>query len=640
MDTFVWAGKPDGRKLGKCLNEVPEEEHAMKHIRYLGAAVVLAFLLPVLHGAEEPFSKAVGNVTVGNVKVTAKDTIDLPFLTWGGDVATFMANGSKDKTSPGSGFDKLGLKFNMVNGDDFVGQVKNYLEGKTPFLRGTLSQIGQASEVLGKDPRTKPVIFLQLTWSAGDHMVGRPTCKTLNDLKGKKIALQEGGPHIGMLDDVLRSVKLTWEDIKPVWTKDVSGPNGPAEAFRKDPSIDACFVITPDMLALTTGLDKVGDGSEKTVKGAKVLVSTVYMSRSIADVYACRKDFYDKNKELVAKLVGGYLNACEDLVKLRKNYDQPADKRDKELLAKYKPILKLSQEVFGKEAVPDEESAHGLISDAVFVGLPGNKAFFDDKKNTAGFAPRMKSAIDMAMNRGYAKERIEPLSADLDYDKITDLGKLKVVQGEDDKKFDDTKIDPTDANTLYTFTITYEPNVKTFSQEKYAKDFEKVVQDARLYGGARFAVRGHADITKTLSDLVKGGQQSNELRRVVNGNKIQYFLVKTGKELDLSDTKKVLEAIKMLTFEGADNNPKETIEAAQKLSEDRANGARDAVIEYAKTKGVILNPSQLKAVGVGVTEPISAKPKSDEDTALNRRVEFRVLKVPPPESVNKKDFEY
>jgi NMT1/THI5 like len=629
------------------LSDVLEEDLIMKCIRFLCAAVVLSLALPALNQAEEPFSKTVGDVKVGDVKVTAKDAIDLPFLTWGGDVATFMANGDKETTKSGSPFDKLGLKFKMVNGDDFVAQVKNYLEGKTPFLRGTISQIGQASEVLGKDPRTKPVVFLQLTWSAGDHMVSRGV-KTLNDLKGKTIALQEGGPHIGMLDDALNSAKLKWEDVKIVWKKDLTGKDGPAEAFRKDPKIDACFVITPDMLSLTTGLEKEGDGSEKTVKGAKVLVSTVYMSRSIADVYAVRKDFYDKNKDLVEKLAGAYFAMCEELIKLRKNYDLAADKRNKDLLTQYKPILKLCQDVFGKDAVPDEEAAHGLISDASFVGMPGNKVFFTDPKNTANFTARMKSALDVAVSRGYASARIDPLVHDMDYDKVTKYGELKItmvvtipkpVSGEDPKGA--LSVIDNEANTIYFFTISYEAGVKTFDQEKYAKDFEKVVQDARIFGGASFAVRGHADVTLTLSQFVKAGIQSNQLRRIKNGDKIQYFVVKTGQELDLSDTKKVLEVIKTMDFAGAEDNPKATMEAAQKLSDERADGARDAIIQYAKTKGVILNPSQLKAVGVGVSEPVIAKPKDIDEAGKNRRVEFRALKVKQsPEDVAKKDFEY
>src|SRR5262245_28093999 len=108
----------------------------------LVAVLVLASLAPV--HAEDPFGKKVGEVAVGDVKPAP--AYDLPFLTWGGDVATFLANGGDKQTRDGTLLAKQGLKFNLVPGDDFLGQVKNYLEGKTPYLRGTVSQMGQASE--------------------------------------------------------------------------------------------------------------------------------------------------------------------------------------------------------------------------------------------------------------------------------------------------------------------------------------------------------------------------------------------------------------------------------------------------------------------------------------------------------------
>src|SRR5262249_28063260 len=152
--------------------------------------------------------------------------------------------------------------------------------------------ICQASEVLGADERTKPVVFLQLTWSNGDHLVSREGLKTLSDLKGKTVALQKGGPHVGMLHDCLTTAGLTWNDIKPLWLDDATGDKGPPEKFRGDEKVDACFAITPDMESLTGGLTKTGTGAGGSVKGAHVLVSTVDMSSSIADVYACRSDFF------------------------------------------------------------------------------------------------------------------------------------------------------------------------------------------------------------------------------------------------------------------------------------------------------------------------------------------------------------
>jgi len=601
------------------------------------AVLVLAWLAPA--HAEDSFGKRVGNVAAGDVKPA--DAYDLPFLTWGGDVATFLANGGAKMTNPGTLIAKQGLKFNLVPGDDFLGQVKNYLEGKTPYLRGTVSQMGQASEVLGKDPRTKPVVFLQLTWSAGDHMVVRPTIKVANDLKGKKIALQWGGPHVGMFDDVLRSAGVKWSDVQVVWTEDVTGAKGPGELFRKDPKLDGCFVISPDMIDLTGGLEKTGDGSEKTVKGARVLVSTVNMSRSIADVYAVRKDYFDKNKETIEKLTAAYLKGCEELVEMRNNHDAK-DKKNKELDDKYKALLKTTQDIYTKEVIPDLDAAHGLVLDATFVGLPGNYTFFKDDKNPTGFQNRQKAAVTMAVDQGYAMAGFDLTSADLDYDKIKKLGDLKtelkpavtpptVIKP---VKVEDFK----DDDTIVFFTVRFAENEKNFNKDEYKADFQKAIEAAKLYGNAIVAVRGHVDPTKTLRQFVDAGVKNGALKKVAVG---EYILAKGATPLKLADTKKVLELIKTPDFTDKDPelNPAVTMGVAQTLSDQRAAEVRKAVLEIAGVNGVKLDSEQFKSEGVGIAEPVIAVPKNAEQAALNRRVEFRILKI-SPEKLSKKDFDF
>ena len=210
-----------------------------------GWALALAGLLVLgsLAGQEQRFAELVGPGTVGSVTQTTP--LQVPFITWGGDMATFYANGGLS-TKPGSLFQKQGLNLKLAPADDFVEQVRDYRAGKSPFLRGTFHMVGLASEVIGSDPRTKGVVVLQLTWSAGDHMVAREHVKTLNDLKGKTVVLQQGGPHVGLLDDVLRSAQLTWNDLKVVWTKDLTGSaDCPDELFRKRREIDACLPSPP-----------------------------------------------------------------------------------------------------------------------------------------------------------------------------------------------------------------------------------------------------------------------------------------------------------------------------------------------------------------------------------------------------------
>ena len=346
-----------------------------------------------------------------HTKANVSPPMEVPFILWGGDVATFLANGGLE-TRPGTIFQRLDLNLKLVPGDDFEGQVKKYLAGQTPFLRGTLSMLGQASEVINASANTRAVVFLQLTWSSGDHMVARKNCNTLADLKGKKVALQKGGPHVGMLADVLWTAGLSWSDIQPIWVSDVTGDKGPAALFRKDSTVDACFAVSPDMVALTGGLEGVGTGDKQTVRGAHVLVSTAQMSRSIADVYACRKDFYDTHREFIEKFAAGYLKACEELLTLKKAFDRG------ESSPKYREVLTLAQQIFGKEVLPTEDDAHGLICDCSFVGLPGNRSFFTDPGNPSGFEVRQSDALDLAVVLEGAKTKTDFIKPALDYDRL------------------------------------------------------------------------------------------------------------------------------------------------------------------------------------------------------------------------------
>src|SRR5438105_12400937 len=94
------------------------------------------------------FALALGlNVAHGADKIKPGTMLEVPFIFWGGDVATFHANGGLE-TAKDSLFDKQGIKIKLTPGDDFDKQVKNYLADKTPFLRGTLSMLGQASDEL------------------------------------------------------------------------------------------------------------------------------------------------------------------------------------------------------------------------------------------------------------------------------------------------------------------------------------------------------------------------------------------------------------------------------------------------------------------------------------------------------------
>ncbi|MEO8495422.1 MAG: hypothetical protein ABI614_10145 [Planctomycetota bacterium] len=612
----------------------------MKLTLRLVAALLLAVQISPL-SAQELFSKLVGPVTIKPVVPQAP--LHVPFITWGGDVATFHANGGLD-TKPNSIFAKQGLKIKLNAGDDFVGQVRDYMSGKTPFLRGTFRMLGQASEVIGSDPRTKPVVVLQLSWSGGDHIVSRENLKTLNDLKrdGKKVrvACQQGGPHVGLLYDALAAASLTKNDIEIVFVTDLTGEKGPAEAFRKDSTIDACCVITPDMLGLTGGLDSAGTGAEGTVRNAHVLVSTQNMSRSIADVYAVRSDWFKANRPTIEKFVAGYLKATEDVMKMRDDFEKA-----QRMSPEYRALLGMSQQIFGEEVLPTlEVDAHGLLLDCRFVGLPGQIAFFEQKGNLNGFDKKLESALDLATSWGYAKTRNGFEPAGFDYKQLAVAAGVKyaapeaIVSGESVEMFPGDNLD---TNTIVSFTISFEPNQTDFSVDRYGAEFNRALQSASTFGGAAIVIRGHSDPTKTLVNLIKSGMQKGLITRTGQSGNYTYFTQTTqgSRKLDLENTRALVELIQGGAFEGTADSPLQTMQAAMNLSLSRADQVKEAIVAYAKSREINLNVSQLAPVGAGIAEPVISKPNSIEEAKQNMRVEFRIVKV-NPETLNATDFDF
>lgn len=605
----------------------------------LAGLVPLVLLGPNLTAQEKRFQELVGPGPVSAVTQVAP--LQVPYITWGGDMATFYANGGL-ATKTGSLFQKQGLNLKLTAGDDFVQQVRDYRAGKSPFLRGTVHMMGLASEVMGADPRTKGVMILQMTWSAGDHMVAKPGLKTVADLKGKSIALQSGGPHVGMLDDILKSGRLSWDDVTIVWAKDLTGSaDSPPELFRKRSDVDACFAITPDMIGLSGGLQNTGTGAEGTVKGARVLVSTAELSRSIADVYVCRKDFYDANKAMVTKFVAGYLKACEEIIELKKQYEANGS-------APYKALLQMTQDIYGKTTIPVLDDAHGLLSDCTFVGYPGNVSFFTEQNNLHGFEAMQTAALDLAVKRKYAQVRTGFFPSGLDYQSPEFLKYLARTTMERGERFRPeavrseiellTKGDALDDRTILWFTINFEPNQSTFSEVQYGAEYQRVVETADKFGNAVIAVRGHADPTKTLLELIQAGMNKGVLKRSGNAGNYSYSL--NGRALDLSSTPKLLEMIEAGAFDGvADHNPRETMQAALNLSHSRAEAVLNSIIQFAKSKGLTLDKSQIQPVGVGIREPFIAKPANIEEAKKNMRVEFRVVRV-PAEASKASDFDF
>lgn len=523
---------------------------------------------------------AVGAVAPGPVQV--------PIITWGGDIATVTANGNAKITSKNSIFGKLGLNLRLYREDVFAKQLEAYLSGRSPYLRGTLGMINMAAEAANRDPRTKPVAIYQLTWSAGgDALVVKQNIKATKDLRGKTVALQAYGPHVDYLSKILADAGLTPKDVNIRWTADLTGSAKSPAAALHDKGVDAALVIIPDALALTSS-GAIGTGAEDSVKGARILLSTKTANRIIADVYAVRSDYLQSNRAEVEKFVQGLLQGEEALRKLVANKQSRAAEFKDAMSAAARELLDSAQ------AVSDAE---GMYRDAEFPGVAGNAAFFTRPENPRGFATLNKEIQTAFASLGLLA-RAAPLEhAAWDYRRLG--AGADVAAAPEARRFDADKVASMVARRqsqgklqegeLFSFEVFFKPNQDKFTTDLYGEAFKRVTGLAATYGGAIITVEGHSDPMAYLRAKREGAPD------VVLGR---------------------------------------TQQSAKNLSLSRAIAVRDSLIAYARAQGVSLDSSQFAVVGHGITNPKTGicgndpcPPKTEAEWQSNMRVEFRILQV-------------
>lgn len=531
-------------------------------------------------------------VSTGVGEVRTGGPTKVPLITWGGDIATILANGNRRSTTAGSIFGTQNLQLQLVRMDDFKQQIEAYVRGDMPYLRGTMGMISMAADVLNRDPRIKPVVIYQHTWSnGGDCLIVKQGINSARDLKGKTVALQAYGPHVDYLAKLLRDAGLQMSDIKIKWVPDLTGSdNSPAEALH-DNNVDAAMVIIPDGLMLTSD-GKVGTGAEGSVKGARIMLSTKSANRIIADVYAVRSDFFNNRRDEVQRFVHGLLLAEQELKNLLKNKTKGKA---------YQETIRASAEILLDSAAATGDTI-ALYGDCEYVGYAGNVKFFTDMNWPRNFTQLTREIQSSFVTVGLLGSQSPITPANWDYSVLSQgLSGVQVVTA---PRFNPDTVAQVVAKKqamgtlaegeLFSFEVFFKPNQNTFTVASYQDAFNRVVELASTYGGAVITVEGHSD---PLGYLRKKKEKATEivLRR--------------------------------------------TQQAAKNLSMTRAIAVRQSVMDYAGSKNINLDQSQFTVVGHGIMQPKSGMcgqlpcpPRTKEEWLSNMRVVFRIIQIEAEES--------
>jgi NitT/TauT family transport system substrate-binding protein len=215
-------------------------------------------------------------------------------------------------------------------------------------------EMGSGSELLQDDV----VQIMQVNQSHGaDAIVVRKGIDEVSQLKGKKIAYAVGTASHTLLLNVLETSNLKMNDIDGYQVAD--GVEA-ATAF-KNGQCDAALVWAPD-----------DEDCVAAMQGSKVLISSAVASQIIADGLLVKKTVLDQKKDLITKLVRGWLEG-----NARINTDASAKKEATSLFAKG---FKFPEDIAAKSAdkvyfstIGDNINFFGLNS--TYTGMTGDRMY-------------------------------------------------------------------------------------------------------------------------------------------------------------------------------------------------------------------------------------------------------------------------
>lgn len=247
----------------------------------------------------------------GGKELSGDDVINIGVVTWGGYAGGQYFNESFAANTASRFYKKYNLKVNFEVLDDFVPSRKAFENGEIDLLWATVDAFPTEAGQLAGEPQ----IVFQADWSrGGDAIVVRRGINSVQDLKGKTIAVAELTPSHSFLLWLLEAGDLKQSDVK---IEKFSSAIDAAAAFKADPKINAAVVWSPD-----------DEACVQAVAGAKVLESTRSASNIIADVFIAKKAYIEDNKDDLVKLYEGWMTGAAEI-----NGSDDAKEKAAEILA-------------------------------------------------------------------------------------------------------------------------------------------------------------------------------------------------------------------------------------------------------------------------------------------------------------------
>lgn len=271
-------------------------------------------------------------------------------VSWGGYAPGLYFNEGAAANNRSRFLKDYGFKVDFKLNNDLIGAMDAWIAGEYDVLVQTADAfpLYTAPEEINE---LGPKAFIQVDWSrGGDAIIVKRGIKTINDLKGKRIAVAVPSPAQTLLITSLEAAGLKYSDVTVIKTTDNLKA---AELFKSD-EVDAAVVWSPDDVFAT-----------QAVPGSKILLTTKEQSHIIGDIMFTSQDFINNNKSMIDGFYEGWMKGVSELETTPGNQDKAS---------------KFLAELNGVS--PDD--AKGMMSVVKWTGHGDNKNFFGLNRNYAG----------------------------------------------------------------------------------------------------------------------------------------------------------------------------------------------------------------------------------------------------------------
>ncbi len=270
------------------------------------------------------------------------NTLKVQLVSWGGYAPGLYFNEGAQASLRSRFYQDYGFKVEFILDNDLGNALDAWIADEYDVLVQTADAfpLYTAPDAINENG---PKAFMQVDWSrGGDAIIVKRGINSVNDLKGKNIAIAVPSPAQTLLSYSLEAAGMSYNDVNVIKTSD----NFKAAELFRTKDVDAAVVWSPDDILAT-----------RDVAGSKILLTTVDQSHIIGDIMFAKQNVINEKRKMFEGFYEGWMKAVAELNATAANRDKAA---------------KYLAELNGLST----EDAMGMMSTVFWTGHGDNLNFF------------------------------------------------------------------------------------------------------------------------------------------------------------------------------------------------------------------------------------------------------------------------